>query len=189
MQRPMTTPSLATKWLNAIGYQLVWFALVIGAAHEATGWPLVAGALFIAIQVTLSHRVAGECRLLGIALLCGLVVDGVPAALGWWHYASPTPSLPPGGAPAWILMLWVSFATTLTRSLSFIRFRPGWAALLGAIGAPMAYLGAARGWAAVILPQPDYPALAWLAVTWGVALPVLAHMAGLASMPPTTRPR
>lgn len=175
----MITVSPAMKWFNLIGYQVVWFALVIGAAHGAPGWALVAGAAFVIAQVALSHQVASECRLLGMALLFGLVIDGVPAMLGWWRYASPTPAGPPGGAPVWILMLWLSFATTLNRSLSFVRNHVGWAALLGAIGAPLAYLGAARGWGAVLLPQPAYGAMAWLAATWACALPVLARMASL----------
>ncbi|KAF1008909.1 MAG: hypothetical protein GAK28_00541 [Luteibacter sp.] len=184
----METPSPAMKWVNLVGYQVLWFALVIGAARGAPEWPLLAGALFVIVQVAFSGHIAGECRLLGMAVLFALVVDGVPAILGWWRYASPSPSLPPGGAPAWILMLWLCFATTLRRSLSFIRFRPVWAAVLGAIGAPLAYLGAAHGWMAVMLPQPPHLAVAWLAVTWGIALPVLAHMAGLASMQPMARP-
>lgn len=187
MDRVMVTPSPAMKWFNLVGYQVLWFALVIGAARGAPGWPLLAAALFVVVQVALSGQIAGECRLLGMAVLFGLVVDGVPSMMGWWHYASPTPSLPPGGAPVWILMLWLCFATTLGRSLSFIRFRPGWAAVLGAIGAPLAYLGAAHGWAAVVLPQPAHLAVVWLAVSWGLALPVLAHMAGLAAVTPIAR--
>lgn len=176
------------KWFNLVGYQALWFALVIGAGRGQTGWPLLAGVLFISIQLAFSPGVAAECRLLGMALLFGMVVDGVPSMLGWWRYATQAPSLPPGGAPAWILMLWLCFATTLNRSFSFVLFRPLLAAVLGAIGAPLAYLGAARGWQAVALPSPSHLAVAWLAVTWAIALPVLAHMAALARPQLVERP-
>lgn len=165
------------RWFNAIGYQAIWFALVIGASHGDTGWALVAGGVFVVAQVALGGHVVAEAKRLGMALLFGMVIDGVPSMLGWWHYASPSPALPPGGAPAWILMLWLCFATTLSRSLSFVQGRPALAALLGAIGAPMAYLAAARGWQALLLPASPVFAVAWLAATWAAALPVLAYMA------------
>ncbi|SEV92735.1 DUF2878 domain-containing protein [Luteibacter sp. 329MFSha] len=169
--------SALAKLFNAIGYQAVWFALVVGAARGDTGWALLAAAVFVAIQVALGGRFVAELKVLGLALLCGLIVDGVPSLAGWWRYASPSPSLPPGGAPVWILALWLCFATTLSRSLSFLRRRRGVAAVLGAIGGPMAYLAAARGWNAVVLPEHPYPAVAWLAVGWAIALPVLSHVA------------
>lgn len=173
----------AGTWFNLIGYQVVWFTVVIGAGHGRPGWGLVVGALFVASQLGVSRHIVRECGLLGMALLMGTAVDGVPSMLGWWHYASPSPALPPGGAPAWILMLWLSFATTLGRSMSFVRGRPVVAALLGAIGAPMAYLAAARGWQAVLLPASSVLPVLWLGVTWGLALPLLSHMAISPSSP------
>ena len=110
-------------------------------------------------------------RLLITALLIGAVVDGMAAATGWLRYASPSPACPPGGAPVWILMLWACFATTINRSLSVLRERRWLGALLGGLGAPMAYLAAARGWGAVQLSL--WPGAAWIAASWALALPWL----------------
>lgn len=167
----------AGTWFDLIGYQVVWFTVVIGAGHGHPGGGLALGALFVVSQLAFSRHIARECMLLGMALLIGTAVDGVPSMLGWWHYASPSPALPPGGAPTWILVLWLSFATTLSRSMAFVHGRPFVAALLGAIGAPMAYLAAAHGWQAVILPASPVLPVLWLGVTWGLALPLLSHMA------------
>ena len=50
-------------------------------------------------------------------------------------------------------------------------------AAFGAIGGPLAYLGAARGWHAVTMSTPLWQVLPWLALGWGIALPVLTLLA------------
>lgn len=164
-------------WCNLVGYQLVWFLLVSGAAH-ASLWPAMAGGVaFVSWQVLAAPHPAVELRLLIIALLLGVAIDGVLAYTGWLRYASPSPSVPLDGAPVWILMLWACFATTINRSLAMLRSRPWLAALLGAIGAPMAYVAASRGWGAVQFQAESWRALAWIAAGWAIALPVLAILA------------
>ncbi|KJV34869.1 hypothetical protein VI08_09750 [Luteibacter yeojuensis] len=162
------------RWLNFLGYQAVWFALVIGAAHGSTVPAMMAGVAFIAIQGVLDPRPWDDARRIALALALGMVIDGIPAWLGWWHYASPSPAVPPGGAPLWILTLWACFATTLDRSLSYVRPRPLIGALLGAVGGPLAYLGAARGWQAVTFTCPPALYLGWLGTAWALAIPALA---------------
>ncbi len=47
-----------------------------------------------------------------------------------------------------------------------VKYSPDWplpAALLGAIGGPLAYLGAARGWHVTTFAEPIWLALLWLA--------------------------
>ncbi|GAB2590708.1 DUF2878 domain-containing protein [Dyella jejuensis] len=173
-------------WGNLIGYQLVWFAAVIGAARGAA-WPgLISGLLFISWQTVTAKRPEVELRLLAIALLLGIVIDGVMAQRGWARYATSSPAFPEHGAPWWILALWMSFATTLNRSLAYLRDRPWLALALGAIGAPLAYLGAQRGWHAVVFAAPAWRGIGWIAASWALALPLLAWLArrlGAASRP------
>lgn len=158
-------------WANLLGYQVVWFLLVRGASHASLGLPLLAGALFVLCQLVTAAQPSRELRVLAAALLLGLIVDGVAVTTGWLRYASPAPAIPPHGAPAWILMLWACFSTTINRSLAALRGRPWLAAVLGGIGAPLAYLAAARGWHAVQL-EP-WPGLLWIAACWALALPLL----------------
>jgi hypothetical protein len=116
-------------------------------------------------------------RLLALALALGVLIDGVSALTGWLRYASPAPALPPHGAPLWILMLWACFSTTINRSLSWLQ-RNSWLAMgVGAVGAPLAYLAAARGWNTVTFALPSERALAWLALSWGIALGLLTRCA------------
>jgi hypothetical protein len=162
-------------WLNAIGYQGVWFCAVIGAG-SGRWWPGVAAAMgFVAWQWTVSRQRMADLRLLAVALGCGLVIDGAMAASGLAGYAAAWPSA--AFAPAWILAVWAAFAMTLNQSMRWMQPRLWVAGLLGAVGGPLAYLGAGRGWDSVEFPVPQWQALLVLAVAWAVAMPLLAGLA------------
>lgn len=158
-------------WLNLAGYQLVWLAAVMWAA-AGRPWLAVAVALvFALLQWLASAQRHSDLRLVAAALLLGVVLDGALAAAGILHYASATPALL---APLWILAIWVAFAMTLNHSLGFLRGRSWLAALLGAVGGPLAYLGAADGFGALAWVAPRPQALVVLAIGWAIAMATLA---------------
>jgi hypothetical protein len=160
---------------NFIGYQLVWFA-VVGTTGGSRSWlGFAAAAAFIALQMALSDRRALDVRLLILAFVLGLSIDGTLSALGWIRYSGPAPALPPGGAPLWILALWTSFSLTLTRSLAWLSGHPQWAAVFGAIGGPIAYWSAARGFHAVRFAPPSYRGMVALAAGWSAAMTLLFY--------------
>lgn len=161
-------------WGNLLGYQATWFLAVAGAGRGAW-WPGVAAALaYSGWQLASAPNREGALRALALALLAGIVVDGLLARSGALHFAAASPAFPAGAAPLWILGLWLAFAMTLTRSLAFLQCRPGLASVFGALGAPLAYLGAARGWQAVELASPAWQVLLALSAAWAVVLPLLA---------------
>lgn len=161
--------------LNFLGYQLVWFCAVI-AAGRGLAWPgALAAAVFVGWQLAVSPMRGADARVLAIALPLGVLIDGTLAASGLAHYAAPWPSA--SFAPIWILGLWGAFAMTLNHTLRFLHGRALVAAAFGAIGAPLAYLGAARGWHAVEFAAPDWRGLSLLALGWGAAMALLAHLA------------
>jgi hypothetical protein len=164
-------------WINFVGYQAVWFAVVASAAHGRAPLGMGAAVLFAGLQLALSLRRGADAGLMLAAAACGVVVDGALSFCGWLRYASPEPALPPHGAPLWILCLWAAFALTLTRSLAWLMRRPWLAGLFGALGGPLAYASAARGFAAVEFAAPAARAAAGLALGWGAALAVLACLA------------
>lgn len=176
--KPKRSPVTPVRfWSNLVGYQLVWFATVVGAGRGLT-WPaLAATAVFAAWQLSVASRRGLELRLAATALALGVMLEGGLAASGLLRYGAATPALPEGGAPLWILALWVAFSLTITQSLGWLQGRPWTGALLGAVGAPMAYLAAARGWDAVAFAQPLWPALLWLALGWALAIPLLSGLA------------
>lgn len=155
---------------NALGYQAVWFACVLGAA-QGLAWPgALASALFTAATLAWGGCPRRDLGILLILLPLGLGMDSVFAAMGWVHYAAPGPW--GQAAPIWIAAIWMSFGMTLNHSLSFLRRRPWLAALLGLVGAPLAYWSASRGFGVIHFSQPATAILVALAMCWSVLLPL-----------------
>lgn len=162
-------------WTNLVGYQLVWFAAVIGAGR-GHAWPgVVAALVFVGGQAAMSHARRSDLRLVACALLLGVLIDTLLAQGGWLTYAARWPHT--NLAPAWILALWAAFAMTLNHSLLVVQRRIGLAAVLGACGGPLSYWGAARGWHAVAFAPPAWWTLVALAMAWALALALLAVLA------------
>jgi uncharacterized protein DUF2878 len=162
-------------WISLIGYQLVWFASVIGAGHGLS-WPSVLGlALYASWQLLRSSERKADVALMATAVGLGCVLDGGLLHFGLARYVPAWPLATM--APAWILAMWAAFALTFTQSLRYLQSRPWLALLLGALGGPLAYQAAARGWHVATFAQPIWPVLLWLALGWGLATPLLAWLA------------
>ncbi|WEN15687.1 DUF2878 domain-containing protein [Rhodanobacter sp. AS-Z3] len=162
-------------WLSLIGYQAVWFTAVIGAGH-GVAWPGVLAMLVYAlVQLTCARNWRTDLSLIAAALVFGFLLDGTLIRSGLANYAAGWPGL--ALAPGWILALWVTFALTFSQSLRYLQSRLVLAALLGLLGGPLAYLGAARGWQVVSFADPTWRALLVLAIGWALATPALAWLA------------
>ena len=162
-------------WLTLLAYDAVWFAAVIGAGN-GKGWPGVIAALaFAAWRLAFSAHRNVELRLIALALLIGFILENICARAGFVHYAAAAPLIE---TPAWLMALWLAFGLTIIPLFGYFHTRPVFAALFGAIGGPLAYLGAAQGWHAVKLLPPVWPALLALAVGWATALALLTSLAG-----------
>lgn len=173
-------------WASLIGYQLVWFAAVIGAGR-GMAWPGVVGMLlYAACQLGGARHYKTDLALIAAAIAMGLLFDSGLIRAGLASFAAPWPF--PGLAPLWILALWGAFSLTFTQSLAYLQTRLRLAAVLGAVGGPLAYLGAQRGWHAVVFARPAWQALVWIGVAWGLATPALAWIAGRRSTPPVPAP-
>ncbi|WP_185754387.1 MULTISPECIES: DUF2878 domain-containing protein [unclassified Luteibacter] len=165
---------LRSPIVTFIVYEALWFAVVIAAGGEH-GW-MASGftVAFVAWQVAMARERRLMLRLACLAVVFGAVVDGGATALGFVRYAADVPAPWPGGPPCWILGLWAAFAVTMPGPMRWLAGRPWPAALLGAIGGPLSYAGAARGWHTVLLTAPSWHGYTWLAVTWALAMAALA---------------
>jgi hypothetical protein len=162
-------------WLSLAGYQLVWFAAVIGASRGAA-WPGIAGMLiYAACQLGVARHYKADLSLMAMAIMMGMLLDSSLIHAGLANFAAPWPST--AMAPAWILALWGAFFLTFTQSLAYLQTRIWLAALLGAAGGPLAYLGAARGWHVVTFASPSWRSFLCLGIGWGLATPALACFA------------
>lgn len=171
-------------WANLLGYQAAWF-IAVGFAARGLAWPGILACLgFAAISWWISPMRRSDLQLVGAALACGLLLDGVLAATGWLDYSAPLPALP---GPAWIATLWVAFAMTLQHSLQWLLVRPLAAVLFGGIGGPLAYWGASRGFDAVAFTSP-MQATVTLALGWAIAMAVFVAIARSANLSVATEP-
>ena len=170
-------------WITLIAYELVWFAAVIGAAHGLV-WPGVAAAGVFALARLATSRVREvELRLVALTWAVALVLETLWVRSGLIVYSAPWP-LP--NAPAWLLGIWLAFALTLVPLFGYLHHRPRMAAALGAVGGPLAYLGAARAHA-LVLPAPLWRGLAALSLGWALAFPLLTSLAGRWLRPQTAQ--
>ena len=159
--------------INIVIYQICWLACIIGGAN---GMPLLGVgvvALAVAYHLYSADSAYPEVVLLAIAALVGAVWDSLLVTAGWLLYPSGT--LLAGTAPYWIVAMWVAFATTFNVSLRWFKNHLVLAALLGAIGGPLAFLAGERLGGVVF---SSYPVpLAALALGWGVLMPLMLVLA------------
>ena len=161
-------------WITLTAYELVWFTAVLGAAH-GLAWPgMVAAGTFALARLATSPAREVELRLIAVTWAVALGLESVWVKGGLIVYSAPWP-LP--NAPAWLMGIWLALALTLVPLFGYLHRRPRLAAVLGAVGGPLAYLGAARAHA-LILPAPAWRALVALALGWAVAFPLLTSLAG-----------
>lgn len=159
--------------LNIIGFQIGWFACVLGAAY---GYPLL-GPL-VALPVISLHLLQQGGRSTEIALMLavtaiGSAYDQSLLSLGLVSYSASVWSA--SWLPIWMITLWVLFATTLNVSLKWMHRRYLLASLFGFIGGPLAYWGGAKLGAMQWLQPPEL--LAALAIGWAILMPILVRLA------------
>ena len=151
--------------VNAVLFQVGWFACVLGAANGYALEGALAAALIVLGHVVHAERPAREAALALAAAALGWVFESLLVAAGLVRVEH----------LYWLVALWALFATTLNSSLRALQSRPWLAALFGAVGAPLAYYGGARLGALEFL-QPA-AMLAALAVGWALAAPSLFLLA------------
>lgn len=160
--------------LNIAALQITWFSCVLGAAN---GWPwagVVVAALAITLHLARAARPAAELALILSGGALGVIFEGALMAGGFARYAGEVPF--EGLPPAWLVALWMVFATTLNVSLAWLKERPLLAAALGAVAGMIAYAGGAR-LGAMTLAEPLWVSLAAVGLMWGMALPLLGALA------------
>lgn len=149
------------KWFNALWFQTTWFCVVLGRDDF-----LVVTVCLLAVHLLLVKAEAAELRLLALVGGMGMAVDAVLSATGIYQFDGDIL------VPLWLCALWLAFATTTTRSLSFLGSSPFLTAAAGAIFIPLNYWAGQR-LGAVEFGLPLLTTLLIVSASWAVMLPVL----------------
>jgi Protein of unknown function (DUF2878) len=159
--------------VNFVLFQAAWFACVLGAAHAMPWLGVIATIYVLAWHFMQAKTAKPEAILLTITLMIGAVFDQVMLSSNLIHYQSHGWS--DALVPAWILALWAGFVTALNVSLRWMQGKWLVAVLFGAIGGPLAYIGAERLGAVTLNAYPQsYLALS---IGWAILTPVLLMLA------------
>lgn len=160
--------------LNLACFQCVWLATVFGAATGCF-WP---GAVALALSIAVQSVPRIPVKLPSLGLLAsvatvGFVLDSALALASFVSFPEGDGSgWPP---PIWMSILWINFSTTLDESLAWAGERRVVAALAGAAGGPLAYLGGHEAGAIRLELSPE--SVLALACLWALAFPALAALA------------
>ena len=158
---------------NFIGFQIGWFACVVGAAQ---GYPLVAVAvasIIVILHLLRDNNLYSELCLIISAVFIGIIWESLLLASGWLAYASS--GVVSVFAPIWLVAMWALFATTINHSMAWLKNRYFLALLLGAVFGPLAFIAGESLGAVVFLDRTM--ALTLLAAGWAVLMPLLLLLA------------
>ncbi|MBC7756569.1 MAG: DUF2878 domain-containing protein [Bdellovibrio sp.] len=158
--------------VNFVLFQIGWFVCVLGAAKQMPWVGVIFMLCFLAWHLSQALRAKHELILVIITVIIGGIYDFMMTSNHLLTYQSPGwgAALP----AAWILALWAEFAMILNVSLRWMKKRYVIALLFGAIGGPLAYIGAARLGAVSIDALPlSYVALS---VGWAIVTPLLLFL-------------
>ena len=157
------------KLLNYVLFQFGWFVCVLlGTTQYHLIGPLIV-ALVVAYHLNTLSDPVSEMRLIGFALVLGIIWENLLAISGLLAY----PQGQPWGmfAPVWIMAMWPLLAITLNLSMRWLKEKYLLAALFGGMGGPMAFLAGER-LGAVHIPDTT-TTITVLAIGWAILFPIL----------------
>jgi hypothetical protein len=154
--------------VNLVGFQLLWFACVVGAGANGLYWLAALATLTLAASVLFMPSRWRDLTIAALALCLGLVIDNFWVAIGLFEYAGFQL------APYWIGMLWFGMGLTVNHSLSWFRDRPYLGSTVVGLAAPVTYLAGERFGAVAI---SDMPTLLLLCPVWFLVFLLMARFA------------
>ncbi len=156
---------MAKILINGALFNLGWLACVVLRNH----WSLLAVLAVIAIYLYMeeSHLRARGAIVVAVAVLVGFAVDNAMLSEG---LLIPVGTDAGDLAPFWMTALWAILSTTFNIAFKPLQNKLVLAGVMGAISAPLTYLGAVRLGAAEFGVPAEF-ALAGLGVVWLLVFP------------------
>ena len=154
--------------INFIGFQIGWFACVLGAANDQTQLALLIIMIILALHLYKNNSPAELYTILS-AIIIGFIWESCLVTSELLSYGSA--SVPLFFAPLWLVAIWALFATTINYSMAWLKKYLFFASLLGAIFGPLAFIAGERLDAVQFVDRPL--ALLALALGWACLMPFL----------------
>ena len=155
--------------VNFIGFQVGWFACVLGAANDKELLGMIVALGVIIYHIVTQGDSFKELKLVLIALAIGLIWETWVLNLDILRYPSHPDAL--FWAPSWLIMMWALFATTINLSMAWLKGRWVLSVFMGAVFGPLAFIGGERLGAVVFLDSTL--SIIILSVGWGLLMPLL----------------
>jgi hypothetical protein len=150
--------------VNAVLFQVTWFAAVVGAAG-GTIWAGLAAFGVLAVHVLVTGHWRRDVGAAAVCVLLGGLLDTLWAQIGILDFGTRV-------SPGWILILWAAVGLSLHASLSWFLERPLLGGAVAACAAPLSYSAGASLGAAVIVAPIGLALISasWLLLFWALFL-------------------
>lgn len=160
---------------NALGFNVIWFALALGAPANSFIVPVFLSLLLITLHLTTSRAARQDALLIGICILAGFGFDSFLQTFDLVQFAMPNPAPLHALQPWWMAFLWMAFACTLNHSLAWMRtLHWFFAGLLSGLFGYASYVGAMK-LGALQLANGTMPIIV-LCVFWAVFVPLIQRL-------------
>ena len=156
-----------SKPFNLAAFNLMWLGCVLGRGDWL--WLVAPVVLVYCALLVLTGTV--RAWQIGVPAAIGVAIDAALTGAGLFVFPG-TPLL-----PLWLLVLWLAFATTLTRSLAVFGRHKWVAAACGAVAFPFNY-GIGERLGAVSFHESWLVTVTTLALIWMLMLPFLYWLVG-----------
>ena len=159
--------------INFIGFQLGWFACVLGGAAGKPLLAVCAVVFILVVHLYRSNNIFAELCIIFTAMAIGFVWESLVISTDWLTY--PLSSEVSNYAPIWLVAMWALFASTMNVSMAWLKKRWLLASVMGAVFGPLAFVAGEKLGAVIFLER--WYALLALALGWTVLMPLLLWLA------------
>ena len=157
--------------LNILGFNIGWWACVLGAANGFSYVGPAAMLVFLVLHFYINAFDYSEIKLIIIFAFLGTLIDTLMVYTGMLSYK---------GlyeediiiAPLWITAMWCGFAATVNHSMAFLKGKWIYSLISGAIFGPLAYM-TGQGLGAINFNADHLSIIILLAVVWAFSLPLI----------------
>ncbi len=144
--------------VNGLLFQLCWVLAIFSEPMYA----LLTLVVLIAHYVMSSVDLLTDLQVPTLVLITGVTIDSLFTLAGVYSFTAREGAMAAITLPVWLVILWVAFALTLTRSLAWMVRKGMWFIVACAVAGPLSYL-TGRSAGAIYF---DNPALTLIAIEW-----------------------